>query len=370
MTEGTTRRGFLARALRGACALCAGGAALAADSGEASGLVRANYWRTLGDDVHCQLCPRGCTVAQNERGFCGARENRGGVYYTMVYGKVAARRIDPIEKDPLFHFKPGIKTFAIATAGCNMDCKFCQSWEMALSRPEDVPYVKMSPKEVVAEAIKRGCRAICYTYTEPVNFIEYAIDVAKEAHKHKLLNVCHTAGYINPEPLADLCEYMDAFNFDLKGHTEKFYAEVCRARLAPVLRAIKQAKQSGRWVEITTLVIPTLNDSEQAIRAIARWIRLTLGANTPFHLTRFFPQYQLKKLPATPIQKLVDLRKVAFGEGLNYVYVGNVPGHPGESTYCPKCSARVVWRVNYEVRQVALRAGRCPVCGMKIPGIW
>lgn len=367
----TCRREFLACALRGACGLTAGAAwSLVSPRAEAAGLVRAKYWQGVGDDVQCLLCPKACKVAQNERGFCGARENRGGTYYTMVHGKVAARRVDPMEKDPLYHFRPGIKTFAIATAGCNMDCKFCQSWQMAQSRPEDVPSIDMTPAQVVDEAIKQGCKAICYTYTEPVNFIEFAIDVAQEARKRKLLNVCHTAGYINLEPLRELCQYMDAFNFDLKGHTDTFYRDVCRATLAPVLRAIKEVKTLGRWLEITTLVIPTLNDTEESIRGIAEWIKKELGPDTPYHLSRFFPQYQLKNLPATPIQKIVDLRKVAYGSGLKYVYVGNIPGHAGESTYCPKCSARVVWRVNYEVREVTLRAGRCPACGATIPGYW
>jgi len=288
----------------------------------------------------------------------------------MVYGKVAAQRIDPIEKDPLHHVRPGLKTFAIATAACNLVCAYCQSWQLSQSRPEDVQSVYLQPEQVVQLAKARGCGGIAYTYTEPVNFIEYATDVAAVARRAGLLNICHTDAYINPEPLDYLCAHMDAINVDLKGFTEKFYQEVCGGHLKPVLEAIKQIKQRGTWLELTYLVLPTLNDKEADVRRMCEWIQTELGPDTPLHFTRFFPQYKLRNLPATPVKTLEAMRKIAFRSGLRYTYIGNVPGHGGESTYCPCCGLRLIWRVSYRVREVILRQGRCPRCREEIPGLW
>ena len=337
-----------------------------------NGLVRARFYECLpGEKVHCQLCPRGCIVAPNERGFCGARENRNGIYYTLVYGQVCAKLIDPVEKLPLYHTRPGIRTFGIATACCNLTCKYCQSWQISQARPEDTRSVYMSPREVVEEAKSLGCQAIAYTYTEPVNFIEYAIDCAKEARKAGLLNICHTAAYINPEPLDALCEYMHAINVDLKAFTDKFYRDICGGHLQPVLNAIVRiAAKKHIWLELTYLVIPGLNDNPAMVKRMCNWLKANVGINVPVHFTRFFPMYKLRNLPATPVKTIEILRRTAFRAGLEYVYIGNVPGHGGESTYCPRCHTLLIHRVNHRVRFNRIRKGRCPNCRMPIPGIW
>lgn len=342
-----------------------------AKGAENAPLQEARFYTRLGQgDIQCQLCPWGCRVSPNERGRCGARENRGGTYYSMVYAKVCAHRLDPIEKNPLYHVAPGTKTLALATAGCNMHCKFCQSWQMAQSWPEDTNNVYLPPQQAVELARQYRCGGIAYTYTEPVNFIEYAADVADAARQAGLWNVCHTAGFINPEPLRYLCSKMDAINVDLKGFTDTFYQEVCAARLQPVLETIKNIRRFGAHLELTYLVLPTLNDKPAEVRQMCEWIKRELGADTPIHFTRFYPEYRLKNLPATPVKTLEDIRKVAFESGLRYTYIGNIPGHGGESTYCPKCGMRLVWRVNFQVRENLIRKGKCPGCGLKIPGLW
>lgn len=334
--------------------------------------VRARFYKQLEDGkVACELCPRGCTVAHGERGFCGARENRNGTYYTLVYGQVCTKLVDPIEKLPLFHVLPGARTFGIATACCNLTCKYCQSWQISQVRPEDVRSVYMSPRDVVEEAKSLGCRAVAYTYTEPVNFIEYAIDCAKEARKAGLLNICHTAAFINHEPLRELCYYMDAINIDLKAFSESFYRDVCGGSLKPVLDAIRiVANESDAWLELTYLVVPGLNDDKVSAKQMCDWLKQNVGTDVPLHFTRFFPMYKLRNLTATPAKTIDSLRQVAFQSGLKYVYIGNVPGHGGESTYCPRCGSLIVQRVNYVIRSNRVRRGRCPDCGMLIPGIW
>ncbi|MCS7254078.1 MAG: AmmeMemoRadiSam system radical SAM enzyme [Armatimonadota bacterium] len=366
-----SRRKFLKRTL----ICCIGSLCAFGHRSDASGvvsLIRARFYRLLSDGrVVCELCPRMCIVSEGERGFCGARENRNGVYYTLVYGRVCAKLVDPIEKLPLYHVLPGIKTFGIATACCNLTCKYCQSWQISQARPEDTQSVYMRPSDVVEEAKALGCRAIAYTYTEPVNFIEYAIDCAKEARRAGLLNICHTAAYINPEPMRELCQYMDAINIDLKAFSESFYRDVCGGQLKPVLEAIKiVVNETNAWLELTYLVVPSLNDNERSVKEMCDWLKQNVGTDVPLHFTRFFPIYKLRNLPATPAKTIDALRRVAFQSGLRYVYVGNVPGHGGESTYCPRCGSLLIQRVNYVIRSNRMRKGRCPDCGMPIPGIW
>lgn len=329
------------------------------------------YEKLSGSRVRCCLCPRLCEVAPDERGFCGARLNLKGTYYTMSYGRVASGQVDPIEKCPLYHVRPGLRTFAIATGGCNMDCKFCQSWQMAQSHPEDCRHTYMTPEDVVNQAVEEGCQGICYTATEPVNFIEFMCDVAQVARDRGLYNVAHTALYVRPEPLAVMLRHLDAVNVDLKGPTEEFYADVCKAELQPVLDGMEQIVAAGTHLEVTTLVIPSLNDSEDGIMSIASWIAHVLGPDVPYHLTRFFPAYRLQDLPHTPQRQLIDLRKAAYREsGLRYIYIGNLADF-ANSTYCPACCELLVERAGYEVvRQRIGRSQRCPTCGFKVPGYW
>lgn len=320
--------------------------------------------------IQCQLCPRQCLVPDGRRGFCGVRENRGGKYYSLVYGNPCAVHVDPIEKKPFYHLLPASTSFSIATAGCNLRCKFCQNWEISQARPEDTYNLDFSPEKVVAMAKKVGARSIAYTYVEPTIFFEYMIDTARLAKKEGILNVYHSNGFINPGPLKELAKFLDAANIDLKGYTEEFYSSMLQGRLAPVLQTLKVLRELGVHLEITHLVIPTQNDDIEGVRKMCTWIKADLGADTPVHFSRFYPLYKLRNLPPTPVSTLEKSRKIAMDVGLEYVYIGNVPGHEGERTYCPKCQKLLIGRQGYTIGEVHLIKGKCQFCGKPIPGIW
>ena len=320
--------------------------------------------------IQCKLCPRECVIDDRERGYCGVRENRGGTYYTLVYSRPCTTHIDPIEKKPFFHFLPGSMAFSIATAGCNVNCKFCQNWEISQVRPEQVRSYYMPPGEIASLAREYRCDSIAYTYSEPVIFYEYMHDTAEAGHSEGVASVVVTGGYINQDPLKELCKRVDAIKVDLKAFTEKYYREVVNGELKPVLEAIETIRKAGTWLEIVYLVVPTLNDSDKEFSDLARWIRASLGADVPVHFSRFFPQYLLKNLPPTPIETLERAKQICDAEGLQFVYIGNVPGHPAESTYCPSCGRRVIDRIGYTIRGIHLRDGKCAYCGAKIPGVW
>ncbi|MDI6849512.1 MAG: AmmeMemoRadiSam system radical SAM enzyme [Candidatus Saccharicenans sp.] len=333
--------------------------------------VEARYYRKLPDrEIKCDLCPRFCRLGDKERGFCGVRENQDGRYYTLVYGQVASLNVDPIEKKPFFHFLPGSGAFSLATAGCNLSCKFCQNWEISQMRPEQVKSVSLSPEALVASCERYDCPVIAYTYTEPVIFFEYMFDSSQLARKKGLRNVVVTAGYINPEPLADLLRVVDAVKVDLKAFNQKFYSEYVRGELQPVLQTIKQIARSGTWLEIVYLVIPTLNDNPAEIRDMCRYLKEEIGPDYPVHFSRFHPMYLVKNLPPTPVSTLERLREAALAEGLHYVYVGNVPGHPGENTYCPKCGNLIIERYGYVIRKKELSGNKCRYCGQTVAGVW
>jgi pyruvate formate lyase activating enzyme len=340
---------------------------------EASESVRAKealYYNQVGDkNVMCVLCPRRCVVPNNARGFCRVRENRNGILYSLVYAKPCAVHVDPIEKKPLFHVLPGTKSFSIATAGCNMACKFCQNWQISQSNPEDIRYRDMLPEEVVAMAESSGSSSIAYTYTEPTVFYEYMLDTAKLAKERGILNVMHSSGFINEEPLRELCKYIDAANIDLKG-SDKFYIEFCLGTRFDVLRSLKILKEEGVWVEITYLVIPALNDSDEYIHQTALWIKENLGADTPLHISRFWPVYKMQNLSPTPIATLQKVYESAISAGLRYVYIGNAPGNRAESTYCTDCGGLLIKRTGYNVTEHNIENGTCKYCAKKIPGIW
>ena len=328
------------------------------------------YDKLEEDEIRCKLCPKECEIGDRERGWCGVRENREGIYYTLVYGNPCAGKRDPIEKKPLFHFLPGTWAFSIATAGCNLNCKFCQNWEISQSRPEETDNFSLPPADVVAKTKELNCKSIAYTYSEPTVFYEYMLDSAKLGRKAGVKSVVISAGLINPEPLKLLCEHVDAVKIDLKSLRNKFYNDICGGELEPVLNTLKILRDSGIWYEIVYLVVPTLNDSDEELRDTARWVHENLGPDVPLHFSRFYPIYQLRNIQPTPPERLTTAREMAMDAGLNYVYIGNVPGDPGESTYCPKCGKMVISRVRYFIRQNNLVNGACKWCGEKIPGVW
>jgi pyruvate formate lyase activating enzyme len=323
-----------------------------------------------GGEIQCELCPKRCRVSKGKRGFCRVRENRDGKYYSLVYGNPCAVHLDPIEKKPFFHVLPATTSFSLATVGCNFECKFCQNWEISQAFPEDVYNYDISPEMIVKKAKEIGARSIAYTYVEPTIFYEYMVDICQLTKKTGLLNVCHSNGFINPEPLINLCKVLDAANIDLKGFTEAFYRDICSGELGPVLETLKTLKNQKVHLEITNLVIPTQNDEMSGIKEMCHWVKKELGPETPIHFSRFYPLYKLRSLPPTPVSTLEKARSVALSAGLKYVYIGNVPGHEGEHTYCPKCKKLLIRRSGYMVGEVNLKSGKCKYCGKPIPGIW
>lgn len=320
--------------------------------------------------IKCKLCPRECVIDDRERGYCGVRENRGGTYYTLVHSRVVTAHIDPVEKKPFFHFLPGAMAFSIATAGCNVNCKMCQNWEISQVRPEQVRSTYAPPAKVAALAKQNRCATIAYTYSEPVIFYEYMVDVADAGHQEGVRSVVVTGGYIHEEPLQKLCPRVDAVKVDLKAYSEKFYKEIVNGELKHILNALVTLRKQGMWTEIVYLVVPTLNDSDQEFKALARWVKSDLGPDVPLHFSRFHPEYLLKNLPPTPLETLERAKAIADAEGLHYAYIGNVPGHPAESTYCPKCRKVVVERVGYTVGAMHIKSGKCQFCREPIPGVW
>ena len=320
--------------------------------------------------VECQLCPKKCRVDDTERGFCGVRENRGGEYVTLVHSRPCSLNLDPIEKKPLFHMLPGSWTFSLATAGCNMDCRACQNWQISQSRPEQVRSMNLPPDRLVKRAKNNGSRIISYTYTEPVVYLEYVIDSARAARKAGLRNCMITGGSIEPGPLKEALAVLDAVKVDLKSFSEKTYRAHCKGELKPVLRAIEQIKKSGRWLELVYLVIPTVNDTEAEVKKMVRWVKGTLGPDVPVHFTRFHPDYQLKHLPPTPYSTLRRCHQQARAAGLRYPYVGNVYSQDGENTRCPGCGKAVIERRGFTVKANRLVKGACPHCKAKVAGVW
>lgn len=324
----------------------------------------------MSKSVRCMLCPRRCRLQEGMRGDCRVRVNLGGKLQTLVYGNPCAVHVDPIEKKPIFHMLPGTASFSIATAGCNLHCKFCQNWSISQVPPEETQNQDLPPDKVVELAIRGGCKSIAYTYSEPIVFYEYMLDTAKLARQKGLRNVIVTAGYINPEPLKELCTWIDAANIDLKGFTEEYYQDVCSGTLQPVLNTIKTMHEKGILVELTNLIVPTLNDDFTKIEKMCAWIRDTLSKDVPLHFSRFYPMYKLRNLPLTSQETLINARKIGLRAGLNYVYIGNIPGNPGESTYCPVCGKLIIGRIGYFIKENNLNSGICKFCGHKIPGIW
>lgn len=345
-------------------------AARAVDS-DARFTVEARFYEKLPyRKIKCKLCPRECVIDDRERGYCGVRENHGGIYYTLVHSRVCAAHIDPIEKKPLFHYLPGTLAFSLATAGCNVNCKFCQNWDISQVRPEQVPAEYAPPKLVADLAKQHGCPIIAYTYSEPVIFSEYVMDVADAGHEVGVRSVVVSNGYIQEEALKTAYGKMDAVKIDLKAFSESYYKDVVVGELKPVLETLVTLRKINKWTEIVYLVVPTLNDSDSEFSGLARWVKTNLGPDVPVHFTQFHPEYLLKNLPITPVPTLERAKAIADAEGLHYVYIGNVPGHPAENTYCPKCRRLLVERIGMTTRQILIRKGNCPSCGQQIPGVW
>jgi pyruvate formate lyase activating enzyme len=322
--------------------------------------------------VACELCPRRCVIPEGGAGDCRIRVNLGGKLRATTYGRPSAIHIDPMEKKPLFHFHPGTSVFSIATAGCNLHCLNCQNWQLSQRGGEEMEQIyRADPPEVVKAAKEQGCKSLAYTYSDPVVFYEYVYDTSEIARREGLNNTYHTAGYINPKPLRRLCKLLDASNTDLKAFDDGFYRRVTGATLQPVLDALVTLREEGVWLEVTNLLIPTLNDDLAMIRRMATWMRDELGADTPLHLSRFQPQYRMRNLPPTPVEALDRARREALDAGLRYVYIGNVPGHEANSTYCPTDGTLLIRRVGFMVVENKLTAdGRCPTCNQTIPGVW
>jgi pyruvate formate lyase activating enzyme len=331
------------------------------------------YWHRLDDErIQCDLCPRFCKLRDGQRGLCFVRARSGEEIVLTTYGRSSGFCIDPIEKKPLNHFLPGTPVLSFGTAGCNLTCKFCQNWDISKARDFDRLQERAEPAQIAEAAVESGCRSVAFTYNDPVIFLEYAVDVALACRARGLKTVAVSAGYICPEPRAEFFRHMDAANIDLKGFTEDFYKRLCSGALAPVLETLEYLKrETGVWLEITTLLIPGENDSPREIDALSRWIVTHLGPDVPLHLSAFHPDWKMRDLPPTPRQSLLEARHIARGQGLNYVYTGNVHHEASQSTLCQVCGTTLIGRDWYDITAWNLSDdGRCGTCGAALPGVF
>ena len=334
-------------------------------------MKEAMFQEKIGEGkIKCGLCNQFCILKEGEPGKCGVRINKNGKLYSLVYGKLVAENVDPIEKKPFYHFLPGSISFSIATCGCNFFCKFCQNYEIAHPPKEGKIYmiVERKPEEVVETAISNGCSSISYTYTEPTVFFEFAYDTAKIAKEKGLKNNFVTNGYMSKEALKEISPYLDAANVDLKGD-EKFYREMCGSHQKPVIENIELMKKLGIWVEVTTLLIPEFNDSEKQIKEIAEIIK-NIDVSIPWHISRFYPAFKMIDHYPTPVEKIKRAREIGFEVGLKYVYTGNIPGDEGENTYCPSCKRVLIRRYGYTILENNIKEKKCVFCGEPIDGIF
>jgi len=335
--------------------------------------MEAYLYRQLKDKkVRCDLCSHRCVIKPGDRGICGVRENRGGILETLVFGNIIARNIDPVEKKPLFHFQPGSRSYSVATVGCNFKCLFCQNADIA-QMPADrkgmIAGKHFSPEEIVKDAVRNHCKNIAYTYTEPTVFFEFAYETAKLAHQQGLRNIFVTNGYMSAEALEMIRPYLDAANVDLKAFTGEYYRNLCSARLEPVKETLRLMKSMGIFIEVTTLIIPGLNDDPDELAQMAHFIVSEIGSETPWHISRFHPTYKLTDRGITPLQTLLDARQIGLDAGLRYVYPGNVPGESGESTTCYQCGSLLIERRGFIIRQNRISESKCPDCGATIDGV-
>jgi pyruvate formate lyase activating enzyme len=378
-----TRRDFLKFSLIGAVGLAGSWSAYRLLSGESiipfseekpTGLWKwsreAYYYTKRSGKAYCQLCPNGCILGETDRSVCRNKTNVGGKLYTLAYGDPCAVHIDPIEKKPLFHYLPESQAYSIATAGCNFRCLNCQNWDISQEKPEDISHEDMMPDQVVANASAQSCQSIAYTYSEPIAYYEYMYDTAKVARAKGIKNLWITNGSINEKPLRDLTKYIDAANVNLKSFDEKVYQSLNGGSLQPVLNTLKVLKEEGVWFEMTNLIVPTWTDDLPKISEMSQWLVKNGFSGYPIHFSRFTPIYKLSQLPFTPVDVLERARKVASDAGMKYVYIGNVPGHPSESTYCPRCGKVIIERNGFKVLKNGIKDSSCGFCGEHIEGVW
>ena len=338
-------------------------------------MKRADFQRVIDEEkkrVECFLCAHNCQIKEGKRGICQVRENRDGVLYSLVYGKLISQNVDPIEKKPLFHLLPGSRSYSIATVGCNFRCAHCQNYDISqYPRLHNGSIIgsNATPGEIVTSAQKYGCQSISYTYIEPTIFFEFAYECAQIAHENGIKNVFVSNGYTSSAATRKIAPYLDGNNIDLKAFTDKFYREVCGAKLAPVLDTIRLMKELGVWVEVTTLVIPGWNDSDKELKEIAQFIK-GIDSGIPWHVTRFHPTFKMTDRSATPVSTLQRAREIGMAEGLKYVFVGNIPGEGGENTICPQCGGKVIERMGYSIISQNLLNGKCGNCGQSIAGVY
>jgi len=335
--------------------------------------------RAVSLAVQCELCPKQCRIGPGQSGDCRIRVNIDGRLVAVTYGYPVTVHVDPMEKKPLFHFLPGQPVFSLATVGCNLHCNHCQNWEISQAAPDEVPAHELPPEEVARLAAQSGCKAVAYTYTEPLVYYEYTYDASVACRERGLRNVLVTAGYINPEPLRRLCEVVDGAIIDLKAMSDQHYREYCQGTLEPVLNTLRIAYQAGVWVEVLNLLIPTVNDHDDLVDGVIAFVRDEMGPEVPLHFTAFHPDYQLRNLPRTPQSALERARDRAVEAGLRYVYVGNVMGSPAENTYCHHCGTLLIGRVGYRITAFEVvvatgsdgtAGGSCPNCGTAVAGVW
>jgi len=332
-------------------------------------LKEALYWEKIDEEnIRCLLCWRGCIIFSGSKGFCRNRKNIEGKLFTLVYNFPCAIQVDPIEKEPVFHFLPGTNIFCLSTASCNFRCKFCHNWHISQRHPEEINSYYLTPEDIVKLAKKYRCPSISHTYAEPIVHFEYLLDVGKEAKKNGLNFIVHTNCSLNKEPLKELLNYADAITVDLKSISKDYYQKFCRATPEPVLDNLILIRKSNVHLEIVNLLLPVGNSDEKNIKKLVLFIKKNLGDDVPLHFTRFWPSYKLKNLPPTPVKYLERAEEIAKSEGLKYVYIGNVPGHRANSTYCPNCGKRIIHRTHFKVHEIKIKNNRCSYCGNLIPG--
>lgn len=336
-----------------------------------SDLTEARWYSKLDNNyVQCNLCFRKCNIPEGGKSYCTNRMNKDGKLYTLVYNKIAAIQIDPVEKEPLLHFLPGTKTLCFGTAGCNFRCNFCHNWHISTKTIDEVNPNILTPEAAVAKAKELKCTSVSFTYNEPTVFYEWVYDVVKLAKEKGIKTYIHTNGGINPEPLKELLKYLDAVCIDLKSFITQFYQITSFSDLDHVLNTLKILKASQVWFEIVNLVITSMNDDLDKIKEMCLWIRNNIGTEVPLHFSRFFPAYKLTQLPPTSINTLEKAREIALNTGIEYVTIGNVPGHTANSTFCPACKKNVIKRSHFAVLENNIKDDKCKFCGHRIPGVW